>query len=61
MATVEEMDKAAVNATHELLELVPEECIMKVAQWWRRNYLLAGHKRLGRILVAIAKQTPSTI
>ena len=48
------MDKAAHEAQLELEELEPE-AVDIVAKWWAKWYMRAGHKRLGRILVAYAK------
>jgi hypothetical protein len=45
-----EMDVAATEAEAEL-KLIPESEIRPVADWWRKHYLKAGHKRLGRILI----------
>lgn len=54
MADQEEMDRAAKEAEQDLQNLAGE-AVTSVAQWWLKWYLSAGHKRLGRILVAIAK------
>lgn len=45
-----EMDKAAVEAQNELVDL-DQEVVEVVAEWWRKWYLKAGHKRLGRVLI----------
>ena len=47
------MDAAADEAEQEL-ENIPNDLVLPVAQWFKRWYLQAGHKRLGRILVYIA-------
>jgi hypothetical protein len=31
-----------------------------VARWWKDHYLKAGHKRLGRMVVAFAKAMEKT-
>ncbi len=51
-----DFDRAAANAeadldTMELGDLTG----LQVAQWFAENYMTAGHKRLGRILVKRAK------
>jgi hypothetical protein len=51
-----EMDNASGDAKKELLEHVDEWSVRAVATWWTRWYLKAGHKRLGRLLVELAKQ-----
>jgi len=47
-------DEAAAVAAEELKKL-PAEQVKVVADWWAKYYLTAGHKRLGRLLVAISK------
>lgn len=47
------MDEAASQAGEELLKLGEEATVSQVADWWRRWYLKAGHKRLARILMAV--------
>ncbi|MFC2004848.1 hypothetical protein ACFLUY_01345 [Chloroflexota bacterium] len=47
------MDAAADEAEQEL-EKIPNDVVLPVAQWFKRWYSQAGHKRLGRILVYIA-------
>jgi len=47
-------DDAASVAAEELKKLPPEH-VKVVADWWAKYYLTAGHKRLGRLLVAISK------
>ena len=53
----EAMDAAANEAENELNDL-PDEVVNLMAKWWYRNFMKAGHKRLGRILVGIAKDLP---
>lgn len=47
----EKMDAAAAEAAKEFQAswTAPE-----VATWWKKWYMTAGHKRLGRILVQMA-------
>jgi len=52
---VEDMDNAAKEAETELTEKMPGEAVTQVAEWFAKWYLKAGHKRLGRLLVKIAK------
>jgi hypothetical protein len=51
-----EMDNAAASAKNELLEHVDGWSARAVTTWWAKWYLKAGHKRLGRLLVELAKQ-----
>jgi hypothetical protein len=48
------MDDAASDAENDLNNL-PDEVVNPMADWWYRWYMKAGHKRLGRILVSVAK------
>jgi len=58
----QEMDSAATSAEQELTnaltdrqdELAPG--IDYMINWWYRWYLQTGHKRLGRMLVNMAKE-----
>jgi hypothetical protein len=50
-------DEAAAVAAEELKQL-PSEQVKIVADWWAKHYMSAGHKRLGRLLVAISKGKP---
>jgi hypothetical protein len=50
-------DEAAAIAAEELKTLPPEE-VKIVADWWAKHYMSAGHKRLGRLLVAVSKGRP---
>jgi len=52
---LEKMDAAAREAEKELREL-PEDAVRKVAAWWKKWYLKAGHKRLGRLLLTYARE-----
>jgi hypothetical protein len=46
-------DAAASVAEKELKDSMT---LNEVAEWWSRNYMKAGHKRLGRILVARSRE-----
>ena len=47
------MDGAAVEAQNDFPDAVDLELLEKsgLIDWWRKWYLKAGHKRLGRIIV----------
>jgi hypothetical protein len=53
--TQAEMDQAAAQAKEELQQHFGNWSAQELATWWIRWYLKAGHKRLGRILVAMGK------
>lgn len=48
------MDAAAEEAEKELATL-DQKAVEALAAWWLKWYVTAGHKRLGRLLVRIAK------
>jgi hypothetical protein len=48
------MDAAAEEAERDLKSL-DQEAVEALAAWWLKWYMTAGHKRLGRLLVKIAK------
>ena len=50
------MDAEAVRARKELEPNIGTWTAPDVIRWWNRWYLKAGHKRLGRALVDLAKQ-----
>jgi len=54
--TSEQMDEAAEEARQDLSNLATE-AVESMAGWFAKHYLKAGHKRLGRALVAISKNT----
>jgi hypothetical protein len=56
--TLENMDKAADLAEEELKE-VSKEHIVAIADWWKTNYIKAGHKRLAKILLKHATKKES--
>lgn len=49
------MDNAANEAEQEL-ENIPNDMLLPVAQWFNKWHSQAGYKRLGRIMVGIARQ-----
>lgn len=49
------MDNAATEAENDLNN-IPDESVNPVAEWMLKWYMKAGYKRLGRILVQIAKE-----
>jgi hypothetical protein len=48
------MDGAAEEAEKDLAT-VDRAAIEAIAAWWLKWYMAAGHKRLGRIMVKVAK------
>jgi len=56
-ADTKSFDEAAAVAAEELKKL-PAEQVKVVADWWAKYYMTAGHKRLGRLLVALSKSKP---
>lgn len=46
-----EMDLAAEEAAKEL---DPGWTAQELAQWWAKWYMKTGHKRLGRLIVALS-------
>jgi len=56
-AQAAQMDEAAQKALGELRENVDTWTARDLIKWWAGWYLKAGHKRLGRILVGISKNT----
>ena len=52
-----EMDTEAIRARQELEQNFENWRARDLATWWSRWYLKAGHKRLGRTLVDIAKKS----
>ena len=55
---LENMDAAAVLADEKLKE-ISKEHIIAIADWWRSNYLKAGHKRLAKLLLAYSTKKES--
>ena len=50
-----EMDAAAEEAERDLSTL-NQATVERIAAWWLKWYMKAGHKRLGRIMVKIARK-----
>ena len=48
------MDAAAEDAEKDLA-ILDQAAVETIAAWWLKWYMTAGHKRLGRLLVKIAK------
>lgn len=59
MTSPAEMDEAAKEAKADLGNCTSEKSVSEVAAWWKKWYMKAGHKRLGRLLVTIAKTASS--
>lgn len=55
----EAMDAAAKEAEQDL-ENLEAGAVKSLADWWAKHYLKAGHKRLGRLMVSIAKGDTET-
>jgi hypothetical protein len=56
-AKAQQMDEAAQKALEEIKEGITSWSANDLIKWWVRWYLKAGHKRLGRILVALEKKS----
>lgn len=52
---MKEMDDAGKEAQVELLKNFKNWSATDMAHWWKRWYMKAGHKRLGRSLVGLSK------
>ncbi|HKM50044.1 MAG: hypothetical protein ABSD41_01890 [Candidatus Bathyarchaeia archaeon] len=50
-----EMDAAAGEAEKDL-NTIDQAAVETIAAWWLKWYMKAGHKRLGRIMVKLAKK-----
>lgn len=51
--TNNQFDVAAAKAEEELNQLkknLDAKTVAELAAWWKRNFMAAGHKRLGRII-----------
>jgi hypothetical protein len=54
-AVLAEMDAAAEEAEKDLATL-DQAAVEVIAAWWSKWYMKTGHKRLGRIMVRLAKK-----
>lgn len=51
------MDEAAIKAEQELRQMTQEPLsIIEFFAWYQAWYTLAGHRRLGRIIVRVGKE-----
>lgn len=50
-----EMDAAAREAEIDLAT-IDQAAVETIAAWWLKWYMKAGHKRLGRLMVKVAKK-----
>jgi hypothetical protein len=57
-ALMHQMDEAADQAKAELEQSIDNLSARDIISWWSKWYMKTGHKRLGRILVAMGK-TPN--
>jgi hypothetical protein len=55
-AQLQQMDKDATAAREELERQLNVWQAKDVALWWKRWYMKAGHKRLGRVLVDLSRK-----
>ena len=57
MADPEEMDEAAKVAEKEFREdIMNEGTADDMLLWWKKHFSKAGHRRLGRLAVKLAKE-----
>lgn len=54
-AVLAQMDAAAEEAEKDLATL-DRAAVQTIAAWWSKWFMKAGHKRLGRIMVKVAKK-----
>ena len=50
-----QMDDAAAQAQAEIEHNIDNLSARDIISWWSKLYMKTGHKRLGRILVAMGK------
>jgi hypothetical protein len=55
---LENMDKAAELAEEKLKE-ISKEHVIAIADWWKKYYGKAGHKRLAKLLLTYATKKES--
>ena len=54
---MKQMDEAAEQAEIEIDQNLDIWSAKDIISWWAKWYMRAGHKRLGRLLVARGKKT----
>ena len=54
---LKQMDEEASQANEELKQNIDQWSAKDLVKWWSIWYLKAGHKRLGRLLVKLGKET----
>ena len=61
MATPDEMEAAARRAAEDLATIREEhpQAVALLMAWWKQHYLVAGHKRLGRVLLGRDARAPA--
>lgn len=52
---MQQMDEAAAQARQEIEQNIDNLSARDIINWWSKWYLKTGHKRLGRILIAMGK------
>lgn len=50
-----QMDDAAAQAQTELEQNIDNLSARDIISWWSKWYMKTGHKRLGRILIAMGR------
>lgn len=50
-----QMDTAAEEAEAEIRKNLTTWTAIDIAKWWEKHFTKAGHKRLGRVMVKLAK------
>jgi len=49
----EKANLEAETAADELTDMGSGATVAQIADWWRRHYMVTGHKRLARLIMAI--------
>lgn len=65
MSSQQEMEQAQLAASMELEQLVKDgkleqAALGEIGAWWKRWYMQAGHKRLGRVVMLQAPKEGET-
>ena len=55
--STEEIEKFHTEAHNELIENFYEWKINDLMDWWQKWYMKIGHRRLGRMLVQLERET----